>query len=282
MASKSTRQKLRESARQRWFKGSTQRDLRALLRRQLKELRLKVRQAFKAERTAVVRVKHHCRESRKRARQRVKELRVQVLTELANQSQAIRQASRDACRTRLEQLRQQRNKRTQKLALEAERKRQRLRETKLKKESDGARKRAQREHAKARRQESDQEVENNLSRELVPAWNSVKNSIRATPRRTRTEVFLEWAEENPGEVVFLQSEAASRDFASQLKRQNELDRALKKALKGKGKIRPSVLAELGINPADLLDAGLNPALAEDVREYLASLAEQASLAEAPF
>jgi hypothetical protein len=37
--------------------------------------------------------------------------------------------------------------------------------------------------------------------------------VKGSPRRTRTEAFLEWVEENPGEVYAMQSEQADRDLA---------------------------------------------------------------------
>lgn len=65
--------------------------------------------------------------------------------------------------------------------------------------------RAQRRHERVatrreRVQESDYEVETNLDPELVPLWRRVKSRIRGTGRMTRTEVFLHYVHEHPGEV----------------------------------------------------------------------------------
>jgi hypothetical protein len=50
------------------------------------------------------------------------------------------------------------------------------------------------------RAESDDEVRGNIPRELVPVFDKHRHLFRDSPRRSRTEHFLEWAEESPGEV----------------------------------------------------------------------------------
>lgn len=64
-----------------------------------------------------------------------------------------------------------------------------------------------------RRQESDDEVVRNLPAALVAVFNKVRRQVLGSPRRTRTEAFLEWVEENPGEVYALQERQAERDLA---------------------------------------------------------------------
>lgn len=64
-----------------------------------------------------------------------------------------------------------------------------------------------------RQQESDDEVVRNLPASLVGVFNKVRRQVKGGPRRTRTEAFLEWVEENPGEVYALQSVQADRDLA---------------------------------------------------------------------
>lgn len=55
--------------------------------------------------------------------------------------------------------------------------------------------------AKERASENDGEVEGNLPAEFVPLWRKVKKSIRGNARKSRTEAFLEYVAENPGEVI---------------------------------------------------------------------------------
>jgi hypothetical protein len=48
-----------------------------------------------------------------------------------------------------------------------------------------------------RRAESDDEVRSNLPADLVALFERVKGGIKASPRMSRTEVFLQYAEEHP-------------------------------------------------------------------------------------
>lgn len=59
--------------------------------------------------------------------------------------------------------------------------------------------RASRASSATRRAESDDEVRGNIPPELVPLFDRVKRSIKASPRRSRTEAFLEYVEAHPGE-----------------------------------------------------------------------------------
>lgn len=65
-----------------------------------------------------------------------------------------------------------------------------------------------------RSQESDDEVVRNLSDqpELVGVFRKIRKQVKGGPRRTRTEAFLEWVEENPGEVYAMQGAQAERDL----------------------------------------------------------------------
>lgn len=55
--------------------------------------------------------------------------------------------------------------------------------------------------------ESDDEVRRNISDELRPAWEKMKRRIKAGPRRTRTEAFLEWVHDHPNEAARFYREA---------------------------------------------------------------------------
>lgn len=52
-----------------------------------------------------------------------------------------------------------------------------------------------------RRAESDDEVRSNIPPELVALFERVKRGIKASPRMSRTEAFLHYAEENPDDVL---------------------------------------------------------------------------------
>ncbi len=62
------------------------------------------------------------------------------------------------------------------------------------------------------RDESDEQVANNLPPELRTVWHAMKNRVRTrVPKKTRTEAFLEWAAENVAEVDAMQAEAFDPD-----------------------------------------------------------------------
>jgi hypothetical protein len=67
------------------------------------------------------------------------------------------------------------------------------------------------------RQESDDDVRANLPEGLIAVFNRVRRAIRASPRMSRTESFLHWAEDNPTEVIAIQSAAAEVELERLLK-----------------------------------------------------------------
>ena len=90
-------------------------------------------------------------------------------------------------------------------------------------------------------QEDDDRVRSNLPAELLPVFEIVKKKIRGNARRSRTEAFLEWAEENPGEVLDAQQTDADGYLRDLLKQQRELGKTVRKA--GRYKQTPAELAE---------------------------------------
>jgi len=90
----------------------------------------------------------------------------------------------------------------------------------------------QRSTKRERSQEDDDAVRSNLSAlspELVPVFEAVKKRIKAGPRRTRTEAFLEWAEENPDEILAVQQADADQYLKELLAQQREHGRTVRKA-----------------------------------------------------
>ena len=82
--------------------------------------------------------------------------------------------------------------------------------------------------AKERRKESDGEVENNLPPELLAMWQRAKKGIKGSDRRSRTEEFLEYASENPDQVVESQQDDADRQVKELLAKEAELVRQMKR------------------------------------------------------
>ena len=76
-----------------------------------------------------------------------------------------------------------------------------------------------------KRQESDEAVRVNLPADLISVFDAVRKGIKGGPRKTRTEAFLEWAEENPGEVWALKSKEAEREISKLLAEQKRLQKA---------------------------------------------------------
>jgi hypothetical protein len=78
---------------------------------------------------------------------------------------------------------------------------------------------------KERQGESDDEVRSNIPDDLVPLWERVKRSIKGSARMSRTEAFLKYAEEHPGEVVDLDAIEDQTDaLVAELERQQRSGR----------------------------------------------------------
>lgn len=84
-----------------------------------------------------------------------------------------------------------------------------------------------------RRQESDDEVRSNLQPEMVAVFDAVRKQIKGSPRKSRTEAFLQWAEENPDEVFSLLQHDADRYLTQLLAEQHVLEQHQR----GRGKRR---------------------------------------------
>jgi len=83
--------------------------------------------------------------------------------------------------------------------------------------------------ARERRQESDDEVAANIEDPgLLVVWRKVAPKIKAGPRRSRTEAFLEWAAENRADVYAIQEADAAAELERLEREQYELQRALRK------------------------------------------------------
>jgi len=93
-----------------------------------------------------------------------------------------------------------------------------------------------------RGQEDDDAVRNNLPPELRPVFDKVRRTIKATGKKSRTEAFLDWAEENPEEILAVQQADADRELKQLLKQQREQGRTVRDAKRYK--LPPDELAKL--------------------------------------
>jgi hypothetical protein len=90
--------------------------------------------------------------------------------------------------------------------------------------------------SKERAQESDDAVRANLPPEMVRVFDAVRKHIKGGPRKTRTEAFFEWAEENPDEVWSMMQHQAERDLAALLAEQERTTKAYKRARAGRSAV----------------------------------------------
>ncbi|HKY34656.1 MAG TPA: hypothetical protein VJN18_01845 [Polyangiaceae bacterium] len=87
--------------------------------------------------------------------------------------------------------------------------------------------RVKRSTIRERKQEDDDSVRNNLPRDLVAVFDKHRRAIKGSARRSRTEEFLQWAEENPDEVIAIQQAEADRALKELLKQERELGRSVR-------------------------------------------------------
>ena len=180
------------------------------------------------------------------------------------------QAARQACRTALLSLRERQKQRRHQLTLEHQAEREQGRalcnagkqdareegnalERKAESEYKDERRfqgqmrratkpRVERSTVRERKQEDDDAVRANLPRELVAVFDKHRRSIKGSARRSRTEEFLQWAEENPDEVIAIQQAQADRDLKELLTQERELGRSVRTARRYKQS--PEELARL--------------------------------------
>lgn len=174
------------------------------------------------------------RERRERAAVRLRELRVLIAEARHARDEAIAVVRSD-CRLKRQELRESCNMRAararasgnqaiaeRRAAATDEKKYERM----LRQGDKPSRLRSTR---RERSKESDDEVRANLSADMVPIFDAVRKHIKGTERKSRTEAFLEWAEENPGEVFSLMQHQADRELARLIAEQERLERQTRRA-----------------------------------------------------
>lgn len=196
-----------------------EREHRRKARQKLKELREQLRASRLTRKNALVEVSSRCRGERLAVRDRTRLERLRALEELRRALHEERQAARDACAARRAETKRATSDAV--TAARAELESERKYQEDLKRIERGNRERhlaTRRRTAGERRSESDDEVRVNIPAELVGLFERVKSGIRATARETRTEAFLRYAEEHPGEVLAAlddKTEALIRDLERQ-------------------------------------------------------------------
>lgn len=172
-------------------------------------------QALRARKRRVQKkVTKGCDASRKRTSQEVKKLRKRERARINKKVDAIRGKTEAACRARRQRVRELAAD-AQHLADEERDERMRIAKQLGAAERKRAKQLAASERRRERREkqsESDDEVEQNLDRELVPVWRKVKRDMKATPKMSRTEAFLHWVEENEGEMWAMRQDEIEREM----------------------------------------------------------------------
>jgi hypothetical protein len=202
------------------------RDLRLADRKRLADLRAAIVEARRARRAALAAIVADCKAARVEARERAKRLREELRDARREGARSLRQS----CSTRRSSARAEHelelDKRRQQYAIAADEQRA---ERAVSDRSAPAKRRS----ASEARGESDEAVEANLPADLVPVWRVMKRTIRAGPRTSRTEAFLEWAQENPDEVWSLIARLAAEKLEKMQRDQAKLEREMSRATRYK-------------------------------------------------
>jgi hypothetical protein len=191
------------------------RDRLQAIKRRLRELRHARPERLRA-------IRGYCRTGRENVREAVKRLRDEVRAELAQRVQAMRDAQRGDCARTRAATKKELDARIVAAARELGMQRDHMRAEYGRK--GGARRVSAAQARRERREESDDEVRRNLPPELLSVWERVRGTIRPSPRRSRTEAFLEWAEENPDAVHAIVYEDVDRQVAQLIREQQAIER----------------------------------------------------------
>lgn len=214
----------RETRRQR------EREAKQADRERLRALRSNIRAAKQASKERRREVVLMCRTGREQARELAKAIRAQKRAEAIAEIARLRAESRSTCETRKVQARETSRDALQRAsgALSAEREHQALLKRWGGKPPElGSAKRGRARTAELAA-ESDSEVEANIPHELVPVFRKVRGKIKSSPRRTRTEAFLEWAQSHPADVLAIVDAQLQRDVAKLVAEEKRLRREMVK------------------------------------------------------
>lgn len=184
-----------------WLFRELERDRKKKAREKIANLAEQLREARRRRKLALREAKERCRAERIAARERARAMRLRVLEELREAMRAERLGARQACTVRLGEARGIKDSILRARAeLQVEKKYEAdLR--RIERANRQRRKEAPRVTPIERQAESDDEVRSNIPSELVALFERVKRGIKASPRMSRTEAFLHYAEENPDDVL---------------------------------------------------------------------------------
>jgi hypothetical protein len=205
------------------------RKLKAADRKRLAELRqaIKDRRAkVKADaRASLVR----CREDRITARAEIKAWLAAERQKLRDRAHAEREELRAACRSRIVAIRASAMTDVQKARAEREQiQRNKKHAEDLAKIHAGRMAEHKHSSARERHAESDDRVRKNIEAALIPLWERVKRGIKGSDKLSRTEAFLQYVHESPGEVLAMHEARAAKQIAADIRAEREHYAAMKR------------------------------------------------------
>lgn len=191
-------------------------------REKLRRLRERVAELKQHKRQRMAEVRTRCSAQRQRNRERARAAREALRDAYAElRSQARQQCARDRARAK---------NAPELAAAQRELERERQEQATLRRWARPSSTKARARRSKAEvRQESDDEVRGNIDDPtLLAAFETVKGKIKAGPRRSRTEAFLEWAAEHRAEVWAAAEAQVARELEELERQERDLSRQLKK------------------------------------------------------
>ena len=199
--------------------------LRQRARAQLTELREAIRTAKLRRRRALERARNSCRKGRAKVREQIRRYRDAEFARIKAEVRQMRNAARAQCQARKHRVRSASARALERR--QGELRAEQLMQSRLDRAARLAKR--QRNTARERREESDDAVRSNLPRELVPVFERVKRHIHGGRHRSRTEAFLEWAEEHPEDVLTYQGDATDAEVRRLVAEYEATQRQLRKA-----------------------------------------------------
>lgn len=217
------------------IRAEQERDRRRQVRERLAELRANIKARRAELRTGQRDIKRGAREALKRIRERTRDLRRSLREASAAAAELSRfvlpgaRVTLGARRARaLDALATNHGKMVQQLRAESEETRKLERAVRT---SEG-RVQKQRATKRERSEESDDEVSANLPEELQAVWRARASKTKATPRSSRTEVFLQWVHDHAADASRIADQAAE-DISDLLAEERELQREYERGRKRK-------------------------------------------------
>jgi len=181
-----------------------------------------------------------CQEARAANREKIRKTRAAAMLLLREEANLVRANARAECSAAKDAIRGSAEPDLVKarLILGEERKYQAQISRSHKPVKLGAAKRAT---ARELEQESDDAVRRNLEAgvaHLIPVFDRVRGAIRASDRISRTDAFLQWAEENPSEVLSISGEDVDRDVAEAVRAHQRAELEERRARKIRAPLGP--------------------------------------------